>query len=138
MSHFTKLDKANIIDKDAFIKACAELGLTSVLHNAKIKDFYGQEIRVDVAIEAGKYHIALKKNSNGQYDLIADFWGIRTSCPEKLRAAIKGEITDNAIQDMILKHTTKNTIVSKYSKMGYRASVTEDADQNIQVELIKY
>jgi len=131
MSHFTKLDKANIIDKDAFLKACKDLGIVKVIHNAEIKDFYGGKTKVDVAASIGNYSIGLQKRADGMYDMVADWWGVRG----ELHGAYK---TDEELQDMILKHTTKNTIVSKYSKMGYRASVTEDADQNIQVELVKY
>ena len=135
MSHFTKIAKATIISTQAFIDACAEFGLTSVLYNTKIKDFYGQEILVDVAIKAGKYHIALKKNEKGTYDMIADFWGIRTNCPEKLRDALHGELTDQSLADCILKYTTKHTIIQKYRRQGFNATVREDDEQNLIVEL---
>jgi hypothetical protein len=130
MSHFTKLDKANIIDKDAFVKACKDLGITKVAHNVEIKDFYGKKIKVDVAVTVGNYSIGLQKRADGKYDMVADWWGIR--------GELRGYKTDEELQDMILKHTTKNTIISKYSKMGYRANVTEDEEQNVQVELVKY
>ena len=135
MSHFTKIDRANIIDVTAFIAACKELGFNDVKQNTTIKDFYGQSMNVDVAVKVGKYDIALKKNSNGTYDMVADWWGIRGT---GLSAKFKGCFTDAEVQDMILKHTTKNTIINKYKKLGFRASVVEDAEQNLQVELVRF
>ena len=86
MSHFTKIDRANIIDTNAFIAACQELGLTGVSQNVEIKDYYGKMMKVDVAIKVGKYHLALKKNENGTYDMIADWWGVRgAGLPEKFK-----------------------------------------------------
>ena len=132
MSHFTKIDRANIVDVNAFISACKELGLTDVKQNIQIKDFYGQMMKVDVAIKCGRYDIALKKNQAGTYDMVADWWGCRGS-HQKFQG-----LTDSDIQDLILKHTTKNTIVNRYKKMGFRASVTEDANQDLQIELVRY
>ena len=54
MSHFTKLDKANIVDPDAFIKACKELGFDQVARDAKTKDYYNNEITADVVCAATK------------------------------------------------------------------------------------
>jgi len=135
MSHFTKLDKAKIIDPDAFVKACEDLGFDQVTKGSKIKDFYGKQIDVDVACkaESNKYSIALQKNEAGQYDMVADWWGIRTKLPEK--AKNQGIKTDSDLQDALLRHTTKHTIVRQYKRQGFRAQVTEDQDHNIKVRL---
>lgn len=131
MSHFTKLDRAKIKDADAFVKACAELGLTSVQRNVAIRDFYGKQIDVDVAVKAGEYDLALKKNAEGSYDMVADWWGVRGS-GLLTRKDIKN---DADLQDFLLRTTTKHTIVSKYRSQGFHASVTEDENQNINVVL---
>lgn len=134
MSHFTKIDRANIVDAEAFIAACEELGYTNVKRNAQIKDYYGKEMRVDVAINCGRYDIALVKNADGNYDMVADWWGVRGSgLPDRL----KGCSTDEDLQNTILRHTTKHTIVSRYKRQGFRAMISEDEEQNLHVELTR-
>lgn len=134
MSHFTKIDRANIIDTVAFASACKELGFVDVRKNVEITDFYGKRITVDVAIKCGKYDIALQKNKAGTYDMVADWWGVRGSnLPDKLKKCR----SDEDLQNMILKHTTKNTIVNRYKRQGFRATVREDEDENLHVELAR-
>lgn len=135
MSHFTKLDKANIVDAASFIAACQELGLTNVKQNVEIKDFYGQTMKVDVAIKCGKFDIALKKNANDTYDMVGDWWGIRGS---GLSGKLKG-LTEVDIQNMLLQYTTKHTIINRYKKQGYQVQgYKEDEQGDLQYELVKY
>lgn len=136
MSHFTQLDKAKITDADAFIKACKELGFGEAQKNVKIKDYYGKEITVDVAVSCGKYHLAIVKNKEGKYDATADWWGVRTKNPELMgKLNIK---TDSDLQDAILRHTTKHAIMNKYRALGFRATVTEDEEQNLNMKLVRF
>jgi len=135
MSHFTKIDRANIIDTAAFISACKELGLVNVKRNVEITDFYGKKITVDVAINVGRYDIALQKNASGTYDMVADWWGIRGE--RGLSEKLKNCQTDEDLQNMILKHTTKHTIVSRYRRQGFRANIREDEEENLHVELVR-
>lgn len=137
MSHFTKLAKAQITDVDAFIAACADLGLTEVMRDAKIKDFYGKEITVDVAIKTGKYSIALQKNEQGKFDMISDWWGVRGDLASSPVLNQQGIRNDADLQDAILRHTTKNTIIQRYKRLGFRASVEEDDDHNLTVNLVR-
>jgi len=135
MSHFTKIDKANIVDVKAFASACEELGFTGIKFDVEITDYFGSKITVCVAVPIGRYDIALQKNSNDTYDMVADWWGVMR---EKLPSQIKNCRTEEDIQNLILKHTTKNTIVNNYRRQGYRASVREDEEENLHVELSRY
>lgn len=138
MSHFTKLDKAQITDAEAFIKACADLGFTEVSRNCKIKDFYGKQIDVDVSVKTGpRYSVALQKGENGKYDMVADWWGIRGEM-ENSDMAKHGIRNDSELQDALLRHTTKHTIISRYGREGFRATVTEDEENNLNVSLVRY
>lgn len=132
MSHFTKIDRANIVDVNAFIAACRELGLTQVRTNVSIRDYYGATQQVDVAVSCGNYDIALVKNGD-KYDLTADWWGVMRKLPSKL-ASCKSE---NDLQTLLIKHTTAQTIVARYQRQGYRATVREDDDENLQIELVR-
>jgi hypothetical protein len=140
MSHFTKLDRAQITDPEAFVEACAEIGLVDVLRAdsngmVRIKDYFGKQTDVDVAVAAGKYHVALARNPDtGKYDMVADWWGVRNA----LAALGNREwqrARDSDLQDFLLRTTTKNSIVSRYRRKGFRAEIQEDESHNIKIRL---
>lgn len=135
MSHFTKLDKAKIIDPDAFIQACADLGFTEVQRDVTIKAWDGKTKKVEIACKmAGeKYEIGLQQNEEGKYDMLADWWGIRLNLPSECKN--QGIKTDSDLQDTLLRHTTKHTLTRKYRRQGFRAEISEDAEHNIRVRL---
>ena len=139
MSHFTKLDKANIVSQDAFLAACEELGLYEVIKNTTITDYYGNKTNVDVAVKVGRYHIGLQKNQAGTYDMIADWWGVRGNLPDgKLRTALGNQFSEEDIQDCMLRYTTKHTITQKYKKLGFRINVQEDENKSLIVNMTKF
>ena len=113
------------------------MGFSEVVKNAKIKDYYGKEINVDVAcrLPGAKYEIALQKNENKKYDMVCDWWGIRRSLPDACKN--QGINNDSDLQDAILRHTTKHTIIRKYKRDGFRAEVTEDENHNIRLKLTR-
>ena len=136
MSHFTKIDKAEIVDAKAFSAACEELGFEGIKFDVEITDYYKNKITVEVAVPVGKYDIALQKNERSTYDMVADWWGVllqREQLPEKAKKCR----SESDLQNLLLKYTTKHTIVRKYKKQGWRARVTEDEEENLNVELQK-
>lgn len=145
MSHFTKLDRAQITDVNAFLAALAEQGFTQVRRNVKIRDFYDNEVDVDVAVVIGsvggkEYSIALKINAEGKYDLIADWWGCRNVLTNAgfgdggFGSAMDPGL-DGKLQDLVLRNTTKHAIVARYKAKGFRAEIFEDENFNINVKL---
>lgn len=134
MSHFTKLDKAKITSVEAFVAAAAELGLRTSL-NATAKCFSGRN-KIDncdavVHVLEGD-DIALVKNSEGKYDMQAD-WSYRGT---QLAQAAKFK-TASDFQDRLIQLTTKHTIINKYRRQGFRATVTEDDKMNLNIKLQK-
>jgi len=136
MSHFTKLSKAKITSVEAFILACAELGFTSVRHDVEIKDMVGASMRVAVAVKAGKWDIALVENGSGKFDMVADWYGVRWAMDEETRKRTRS-VSDEGLQDALLRLTTKYAIIQRYKKQGFRAVIGEDAENNITVKLTR-
>lgn len=136
MSHFTKLDSAQITDVNAFILACAGLGFTEVRRNVEITDYFKAKRTADVAIRmpGGGYDLALVKNGSGKYDCIADFWGIRM----QLMSSKQGTYpTDQSLQQRLVRDTTRHAIVERYKRDGFRATVSEDDQGNLNLELVR-
>jgi hypothetical protein len=129
VSHFTKL-KTQIKSIDAFIAACAELGLTQVSRNAEIVDFYGKKIIADVSVKCGdRYDVALVRNGNA-YDLTADFWAIRRT------GKFPKQQTNEELQNRFLQLTTKHDVIANARRQGLRvASATEDEEGNVVLNL---
>ena len=141
MSHFTRLDRASITSVKAFEEACKELGFTDIRQNTTIQDYSGKAAKVDVAASApgARYSVAIQKNAAGKFDMIADWWGVRTRdrnlYPVMERIGAFGSDTD--IQDAFLRTTTKHTLTTHYRRLGFMARVTEDEQHNIKVSLTR-
>ncbi len=135
MSHFTKLDKANITDAGAFEAAAKELGLKTE-RNAEVRDYDGKRIKADVAVRTGAgYDIALKKNGS-KFDMMAD-WSMML-LPEDLRKKCAADKRGGAqLANRLVALTTKHTLINQYRRQGFTARVTEDAKLNLTVTLTR-
>lgn len=124
MSHFTKVDTANIVSKTSFIEACKELGFTDIKENGPVRGWAGQTLTMDVAVRVPncKYDFGIVKNGS-KFDLIAEDYLNRYEKP--------------GILGKVVQMTTKHSIVSQYRKLGFVARVTVDAKQNINVSLTR-
>lgn len=136
MSHFTKLDKANITNKDAFIAACKELGLTDIETNAKITAWDRSSQTVDVAVRAKTgYDIGLKKGEGKRWDLISD-WSMM-HLPETLKKQVGGYGRGQDLANRLVQLTTKHTVIADFRRQGFVARVTEDEKRNLHVTLTR-
>ena len=72
MSHFTKVD-TQIADIEALKKALEAMGLR-LEHNIPCRYYYGQEVKENVAKLNGPYDVSFERDSNGTYNINADFW----------------------------------------------------------------
>ena len=140
MSHLTTNSKANIVSKEAFMAACKELGYTKITENTTIKAYDGKTMKVDVAVKNSKGEIGLVKNATGKYDLVGDFQCFGWELSGAIREAMQTKetyVSDEEIQNCILRYTTKHTLVSKYNKLGYNCKTTTDKTGALQVVMTK-
>ena len=73
MSHFTEI-KTLIKDITALRAACEELGL-ELLENAEARGYGDRRLRGDYVIRLkGPYDIAVQRQNDGSYNLVADLW----------------------------------------------------------------
>lgn len=136
MSHFSKMNDVQIVDPKAFEESGKELGF-KVTNNTKIKAYDGTKILCDVAISTGTYDVGLVKEGSS-YRMVADWWGVQREkdLPQKYRQALRGN-SEKDHQDVFKRYTTKNTIVNKYRKQGYRVNVKEEG-QKLIVNMEKF
>ena len=133
MSHFVRTDKANITNKDSFIAACKELGLTEITKDTEIKDWAGKREKVDVAAKIDNlYSVGLQKNGS-KWDMLCDWSMCYPS--EAVSAKVGGSGRGNDLMNALIRTTTKHTIVNTYRRQGFAARVSVDAKMNIHVTL---
>ena len=133
MSHFTKNTKVFVTDKDAFIKACQELGIKGkVTENTTIKAWDGSRHKVAMAINCGQYDIGLEQLEDGKFSIVGDWWGIKFGLSKNL-----ANLSDEDLQNKILQNTTKQAIVDKYGSEGFDCSVVEEKSGAMQITLTR-
>ena len=122
------------VGKEAVDEYLRELSDADLADARKLLDKAG--VKHDNIIRTG--HVATEianAADKGKYDMIADWWGVRG---EKTAAMREHGITNDAdLQDFLLRHSTKHTIVDRYKRQGFRATVTEDQEKNLNVELTR-
>lgn len=154
MSHFSRLEKARVTSLEAFLAAMAELGMTQVSHNVEIRawDTNDAPVRVDVfaQIPGCKYGVGLIREDSGFYSMISDWSLTGASLPKAVKAKLPpgfpgtdgegnpGFKACEALRGLALQTTTKHAIIAKYRRMGFRATVSEDAERNLNISLERF
>jgi hypothetical protein len=82
MSHFTKV-QTQINDLVALKKALDQLGW-KYTHDEQglgvtVNGYRGNTMKAEMSIHMGKYDIGVVKAEDGNYELVADWWGIETT-----------------------------------------------------------
>lgn len=133
MSHFTKLAKANITSANAFAKAAEELGLKVSLNSPAVSYHGRNKIdNADVVIHMIEGDdIALTKNDEtGFFDMQADWGYMGQAMVAKTKFKNIGDL-----QDRLIQLTTKNTIVDKYRREGWRAEFSDAQNGDLNLKL---
>ena len=82
MSHFTKcaLKMTNLA---AIKKALADLQLkfteAEEHQSVEVRGYRGDKLQAAIAIDMGRYDIGVVSNTEGTYDITADWWGVETT-----------------------------------------------------------
>jgi hypothetical protein len=82
MSHFTKCE-LKMTNLAALKKALEELQLKFVEgsehQGVVVRGYRGDSLKARMSIDMGTYDIGVIENSEGTYDLTADWWGVETT-----------------------------------------------------------
>ena len=126
MSHFTKV-KTNILDKDLLVYTLKEMNYNVIEGKPYLKGFEKQNQKVDLLVKLeSSYDIGFKKNNEGVYTIIADWWGVQGINKEKFIRDIK-------------QHYSLNMINREMRKKGYKIVEQKNVEGNaIKVILRKW
>jgi hypothetical protein len=112
MSHFSRV-KTRIKNREILIQCLQERGYT-VQIGGSLKG-YQHEKSVDLAIQLEKgYGVGFTLNTDGSYDIVADWWGIKDSRKNRLIKDLEARVCQIQ-QEYALKTTLEQTRQQGYS-----------------------
>jgi len=126
MSHFSRIT-TKFRHRQALIQCLQEMG-HMVETDTTIKGYHGQH-SVDIAVIINHgYGIGFVKNSNGTYDMVADWWGIRGTGQKKIADELKVQA------ELIQKEYAKKIVLEQAKEEGFDVvSQTEEADGSVRI-----
>lgn len=126
MSHFSRI-RTQFRNREALVRCLHELGWT-VETDAMVQGYRGQQ-QVDIAVKTSSgYGIGFIRNSDGMYDMVADWWGIN--------GAGQKSILDRLGQQAqkIQVEYAKSMVLEQTAKQGFGVvSETTDADGTVRI-----
>jgi len=126
MSHFSRI-RTKFRHREVLIRCLEEMGL-NVGTDTTIQGHHGRHA-VDIA--AGKtrgYGIGFVKNTDGSYDMIADWWGVTGTCQKKIAEELKVQA------ETIQKEYAKKMVLEQTAKDGFEVvSQTEDENGTVRI-----
>ncbi|NMB78932.1 MAG: DUF1257 domain-containing protein [Methanomicrobiales archaeon] len=126
MSHYSKV-KTQFHNRQALVASLKNLGY-EVETDTVILGHHGEHA-VEVAARRGKgYQIGFVKNTDGTYDMVADWWGV--SGTDERRITRDLEVQAGAIQ----KEYAKKMVMEQAAKDGFEiVSQTEEQDGSLRI-----
>jgi hypothetical protein len=119
VSHFTKV-ATKINNLTALFKALEKLNLkyTTAEQGVEVRGYKGQKITAEASINMGKYDIGVVKAEDGNYTLVADWWGVETTVGK----------TEQEVVEEINKEYAYARVIQACEEQGYQIQ-REDIQQ---------
>jgi hypothetical protein len=120
VSHFTKV-ATKINNLTALFKALEKMNLkyTTAEQGVEVRGYKGQKLAAEVSINMGKYDVGVVKAEDGNYTLVADWWGVETT---------RG-VTEQEFVEELNKEYAYARVVQACEEQGYQIQ-PEDIQQN--------
>ena len=121
MSHFTKCE-LKLKNLKALKKALEDLELSfeeSVQgQGATVRGYRGQTMEAVMSVNMGKYDVGVVQNETGEYELVADWWGVETT---------RG-VTEAEFQENLKRRYAYHNVLMACEDKGY----TVEEEENLE------
>jgi adenosylmethionine-8-amino-7-oxononanoate aminotransferase len=126
MSHFSRL-KTKFRHREVLIQCLSDLGHT-VEMDTTIMGHEGKH-SVDIAVKTRSgYGIGFVQNSDGTYDMVADWWGVKGFGQKMIAAELKRQA------EKIQKEYVRKMVLTETAKDGFElVSQTEEVDGTVRI-----
>lgn len=122
MSHFTKV-ATKINNLTALKRALEKLNLKFLAaeenQSVQVRGYKGQKLAAEMSIDMGKYDIGVVKAEDGNYTLVADWWGVETTVGK----------TEQEVVEEINREYAYARVIQACEDQGYQIA-REDIQQN--------
>ncbi|MBT8495536.1 MAG: DUF1257 domain-containing protein [Deltaproteobacteria bacterium] len=121
MSHFTKCE-LKLKNLAALKRALEdlELGFEEAEQGqaATVRGYRGQTMEAVMSINMGKYDVGVVQNQAGEYEMVADWWGVETT---------RG-VTEEEFQDKLKRRYAYHNVLMACEDKGY----TVEEEENLE------
>ncbi len=127
MSHFSRI-ATKIKDRDILVRCLEEMHY-EVHEDGVIKGYHGQQ-HVDLSVKTGRgYAIGFKKNEEGCYDLVADWWGVKGAEKDRFLRDLQSKV------QRINREYALAMIKERSEREGY-SLVSEEQEEDGTIRLV--
>jgi hypothetical protein len=131
MSHFSTV-KTQIKNKDHLVSALKQMDYSVKTGNFQCRGYQGNTQSVEILIEnKGSGYDMGFRNNNGNYELVADWYGIKGVNSDQLINNIQTEITK--IENKIKQEYAYNTVKEKLLDQGFE--IDEELRENGEIRI---
>ena len=130
MSHFTKV-ATKVNDLVALRKALDQLGWKYKYseQGVEVRGWRGQTTKAEIAIDMGKYDVGVVRTESGNYELVADWWGVETT---------KGLTEAEVVKELNAKYAYQR-VVAAVEEAGYTIDQNNvAADGTVKLNVSKW
>jgi hypothetical protein len=121
MSHFTKCE-LKLKNLAALKRALEDLELSfeeaGQGQAATVRGYRGQTMEAVMSINMGKYDVGVVQNQAGEYEMVADWWGVETT---------RG-VTEEEFQDKLKRRYAYHNVLMACEDKGY----TVEEEENLE------
>jgi hypothetical protein len=128
MSHFTRV-KTQINDRGMLITALTELKYGLSEHHV-VRGYQGDSTRADVVVKLqGDYDIGFERGSDGNYQVVADWWGVGKDA----------KLDTKSFLDPVTQRYAYHKVVAEVAKQGFQVvQETTGVDRTLKVTLRRW
>lgn len=131
MSHFSTI-KTTIKNKEYLISALGQLNYSAKVGIYQCRGYNGATQNVEILIEnANSSYDMGFRNNNGNYELVADWFGIKNINSSEMLNSLNTEIIK--IENKIKQEYAYNTVKEKLLDQGF--SIDEEQRENGEIHL---
>lgn len=129
MSHFTKI-ATKINNLQLLMRALERLKLNFNYNEqgVEVRGYRGQKIKAPLSINMGKYDIGVVQAENGNYEFVADWWGIETTV---------GKLEQEVVEEINQQYAYV-CVVDACEQQGYQMQEQKAEDGTIKLVATKW
>lgn len=128
MSHFTRV-RTQITDREMLVKALTDLKY-QVSENATVRGYQGNSLKAELVVKpGGSYDIGFERTAAGQYEVVADWWGVQKDA----------QLNTQAFMNPVTQRYAYHKVVAEVAKQGFQVvQEAQGADQTIKVTVRRW